>query len=323
MSGGERTSGLDPLLSEGIEWIVRRRSGRFTETDRAELAHWRARSADHDAAYRQAAALDAVMREVGQEMAAERAAEVVVPLRRPVVSRRMMLTGAAAASVAGVFMVGRSLDLLPGLGRPTPDFATAIGERRTIELANGVRLELDAKTSIAVNRTASNRVELLEGRAEVLAQVEPSARVTLAAGNGEVFAHRARFDVRLDENGVCVTCLEGEVTVAKGAQRASLAARQQLVYTDTGLGEPLLVNPELVTAWKNGKLIFQQTPLSDVVREVNRYREGRVIIANSAVGRRPVNGIFFTNRIDDVIGQIEQITGAQARYLPGNVVVLS
>lgn len=323
MSGSDQTPGLDPLLREGIDWIVRRGSGRFTPSDQAELIRWRARSPDHDAAYREASALGAVMREVGQEMANERAALVVTPLRRPVVSRRMMLTGAVAASVAGVLVVGNSLDLLPKIGGRTPDYATATGERRTIQLAQGLTLELDARTSIAVDRSVPNRLELLEGRAEVQAQLAPGAGVTLVAGDGEVSAHAARFDVRLDDRGVCVTCLEGEVVVVKGPERASLGARQQLVYSQAAFGEPVLIDPELVTAWRNGRLIFQQTPLSDVVREVNRYREGRVVIANSAVGRRPVNGIFFTDRIEDAIGQIQQITGARASRLPGNVVVLS
>lgn len=323
VNGSEQTSGLDPLLREGIDWIVRRASGRFTPDDQAELSRWRARSPDHDAAYREASALGALMRDVGYEIASERAAQVVTPLRRPMVSRRAMITGAVAASVAGVVMVGHSLDLLPNFGGRTPDYATTTGERRTIQLAQGLTLELDAMTSIALDRSVANRLELLEGRAEVQARLAPRAGVIVVAGDGEVSAHDARFDVRLDDRSVCVTCLEGEVMVAKGPDRASLGPRQQLVYSDASFGEPALIDPELVTAWRNGQLIFQQAPLSEVVREINRYREGRVVIASASVGRRPVNGIFFTDRIDDAIGQIQQITGARASRLPGDIVVLS
>lgn len=323
VSESDHTIGLDPLLSEGVDWIVRRRSGRFTSADQVELALWRARSPGHDAAYREAEVIGSMMREVGREMLDERPAGVVVPLPRPVLSRRVVLTGAVAASLAGVIAVGRSFDLIPRIDEPPPDYVTAIGERRAIQLAQGLTLELDAKTSIALDRSATNRLELLEGRTEVLAQLAPDARVTVVAGNGEVSAHAARFDVRLDERGVCVTCLDGDVTVSQGADYAALGASQQLVYSDTEFGRPVLIEPNMVTAWKNGRLIFQQTPLSEVVREVNRYRKGQVVIASSSVGRRPVNGIFFTDRIEDAVGQIQQITGAHASRLPGNVVVLS
>jgi transmembrane sensor len=326
-SGGEGMTGVDPaaglnsLLREGIDWIARRRSDAFTPRDQTELRRWRALSPDHDAAYQEAAALGAVMREIGRELLDERmAATNVVPLRRPPapqISRRTVLAGAMAASVAGVLIVGRPF------GGSTPDFATTTGERRTLRLANGLTLELDAKTSIAVDESARNRIELIDGHAEIEARLAPAATMTLLAGKGMVSAHDARFDVRFDDGRACVTCLEGSLTVEHGERRLSLASRQQLVYTDDTVGDPVMIDPVEVVAWKNGQLIFHQTPLAEVVREVNRYREGKVMLASGSIGQRPVNGVFYTARIEDAIAQIEQITGARAHRLPGNIVVLS
>lgn len=324
MAGADPHIGIGPLLQEGIDRIVRRHAGPWSLDDQADLARWRAASPDHDAAYREAAVLGQAMRDVGRDLLDERArAAVVVPLKRPALSRRMVLTGAIAASVAGILTVGRSLDLVPALGGRTPDFATATGERRTVALAEGLKLELDAETSIAVDRAQGNRIELIAGRAEIQAHLAPARQVMLIAGNGTVTAQDARFDIRLDDGEACVTCLDGQVTIAHGDTRRPLGARQQIRYTDASIGQPVLIDPAEVAAWKTGQLVFHQTPLSEVVREVNRYRAGKVMIANGAVGRRPVNGVFHTAQINDAVVQIQQITGARAVHLPGNIVVLS
>lgn len=325
MKSAEPTSGPSPLLREGIDWTVRGRSGAFGAQEQAELSRWRAQSPDHDAAYRDATALGQIMREVGREMLDERArGEAVVlpfarpePRRAPVATRRGVMAGAMAASLAGAFFAGRAFDLFGG-GRQ-PDFATATGERRTVALAAGLALELDAKTSIAVDPKVRSRVELLSGRAEVRAD----SQVTLRAGKGVVMARGARFDVRLDDTDACVTCLQGEVTLAYGDARLALGPGEQVTYDDSQVGARRHADPSEVAAWKEGRLVFHEAPLSDVVREMNRYREGRVVLASGAVGRRPVNGVFYTARIDDAIAQIEQITGAHALRLPGDLIVLS
>jgi transmembrane sensor len=59
-----------------------------------------------------------------------------------------------------------------------------------------------------------------------------------------------------------------------------------------------------------------------VVDEVNRYRPGRIILANDALGDRLVSGVFHLERIDGVIDQIKQL-GASVTVLPGHVILVS
>ncbi|HAP26387.1 MAG TPA: iron dicitrate transport regulator FecR, partial [Achromobacter sp.] len=46
---------IDPaILKEAAGWLVRLQSETLSAADRAALAHWRARSADHEAAWQRA-----------------------------------------------------------------------------------------------------------------------------------------------------------------------------------------------------------------------------------------------------------------------------
>jgi transmembrane sensor len=79
-----------------------------------------------------------------------------------------------------------------------------------------------------------------------------------------------------------------------------------------------------ITAWERGVLIFRNQSLGYVVDEVNRYRAGRIILLNQALGSRPVAlASFHLDRLDEIIPQMEALYGARARYLPAGIVLLS
>lgn len=62
----------------------------------------------------------------------------------------------------------------------------------------------------------------------------------------------------------------------------------------------------MTTAWQRGKLIFEATPLSVVIDEINRYRPGRVVLLNETLSRHPVSGVFDLHRLDAALSTIEQ-----------------
>jgi transmembrane sensor len=82
-------------------------------------------------------------------------------------------------------------------------------------------------------------------------------------------------------------------------------------------------DPETVTAWRSGLLIFDETPVAQVVAEINRYRAGRVVLLNDAIGRRQLTARVRTTETDLVIAEIKTIFGASARTLPGGIVLLT
>jgi transmembrane sensor len=152
---------------------------------------------------------------------------------------------------------------------------------------------------------------------------EGPGEVTVLAGGGRIVANRASFNVRYDHSEVSVTCLGGDVRVGRKASVLTLQTGRQVVYSDRGIGVPVSIDPQIVTAWKEGVVIFDATPIADVVAEVNRYRHGKVILTNAALGRERFNARFRIENIDRVLDQIAQIFGARVTALPGGITLLS
>lgn len=46
------------------------------------------------------------------------------------------------------------------------------------------------------------------------------------------------------------------------------------------------------------------------------------MLTDSALGQRPVNGVFHTDRIENTVAQIQQALGLQVRHLPGGVLLM-
>ncbi len=83
-----------------------------------------------------------------------------------------------------------------------------------------------------------------------------------------------------------------------------------------------MLDPVLATAWQRGLLIIRDRPLSEVVEEVNRYRPGLILITNSDLARRVVNGTFQIDKLSNFVAQVQQLFGARATALPGGIVLL-
>jgi transmembrane sensor len=313
----------EALEREAHGWVTRLVSGEATAADARLLKEWRRQSPVHDQAFAAATRRWKNFGLVGRALSQQgRAPEWSPP--GPVLSRRAALSGmgAIAAGAAAYAIVKPPLGLWPSLVELSADYRTATGEQRQVGVSDDVSVRLNTQTSISIlsEEAGTDLVKLISGEA-AFAATSPRPLVVLA-GDGRMVAGRARFDVRNVGSSVCVTCFDGEVRVEQGSQAAVVGSRQQLRYDVGGLKAAVAIDPVEAAAWQAGVLIFRFTPLSDVIAEINRYRRGRVILMNAALGTSPVNGRFRIQRIDEVLAWIEQAFGATARSLPGGVVLI-
>jgi transmembrane sensor len=317
----------DALLDEALDWIVRLKTGAPTRADVEALQRWRQQSLAHEEAFKKAARIfrnaTIAAGELADQLDAINAAPASQRLPPKVLARRAFLGGAIAAAAAGYLVVRPPLGLWPSLEELSADYRTGKGEQRKVTVSPDVSLELNTQTSIAL-RSAPNetRIELISGEASVAAmRYSPKPFVMLAA-NGRMTAKQADFNARCLDGIVRVTCLNGIVDVAQGGKVVQLHAAEQVSYSLGGIEVSVPVDPTQVAAWQAGLLIFRDQTLADVVDEVNRYRSGKIIITNTDLKHRVVNGTFQISKLGDFVLQVQQLFGAQARSLPGGVVLL-
>jgi transmembrane sensor len=321
---------LDPLLRQALAWVIRLHSGAATSDDAAALESWRRRSAEHEAAFRQAVRLWRSFGEATRKLVADGHLPQAVPAATrkedTTLSRRLFLGGALAASAAGFYVVVRPpLGLWPSLDELAADYRTAKGEQRSVSLSDDVSLTLNTQTSIAVrSRTGEPHIELISGEAAVSARRREPAPLLVDAAEGRIAARSASFNVRCLDAAVSVSCIEGNLDVSWRGRSVSLASEQQVSYSPTGgLGPASPIDLTQTKAWQEGLLIVRDWSVNRLVDEINRYRPGKILVMDSRLGSHMISGTFHLDHLDDFVAQAQSLFGANVRSLPGGIVLLS
>lgn len=300
---------VDTALSdEAIDWLVKLNSGRATQDDRAAFAAWRRQSEDHELAAKEA---ETVWHGVGIAGNRVRQAE-----RKAKLSRRAVLGGAVL--LAGGVALERSGLIGPHL---LADHITGIAEQRTIMFADGSSAFLNAGTALSVVFSAEERrLRLFNGQAVFTVAHDATRPFVVEAGDGRTRAIGTVFDIDIRPREVVVTVLEGVVDIATDAEPldAMIAEEDQRVrYSASGRPSvPEMVDSDVETAWRRGKLIFNRRPLGDVVAELERYRRGQIVIASDHLRTLEVTGVFDLAEPEAVLRTIEITFPVRVTRLP-------
>lgn len=326
----ERRHPLQMALDEGAAgprttaaaWFARKRSGEMTEQEGRELAAW----LDSDPAHR--AAYDLAERAWS---ASERVRDnpAMLSMRERALRRRYWRSwkvagGALAAVLAvGVFAgwtvsEGPAAPIAPLAGPSAPlvlapgqELRTEVGQRATATLPDGSVVTLSTNTVMRTRNDERLRlVELERGQAFFQVAKDRSRPFVVEAAGRRVVATGTAFEVRVEQDRVAVTLVEGKVRVeapinaaadgrfSRFTQSTEMEPGSQLIAAD---GRPWAVeevDAVREVSWLTDKLVFQNEPLSNVVAELNRYSDKRIILRDPQIADDPVSGSFRTDDID-------------------------
>ena len=240
------------------------------------------------------------------------------PTRR---ERRPLLRYAVAASVVAVAL---GLGLFSGLNHPqgyNVEFATALGERKHVALPDGSVIDLNSRSRLQVRFEKDRRlIELTEGEAMFSVEHDTSRPFVVQAGSGKVTVTGTRFDVRRDVTQTRVAVEQGTVRVqgrdAADADFISLTAGLGTRIDAQGKVAPAYaVNPVELTAWRSGKLVFNNASLSEVAEEVSRYRDKPLKVSNPAVANLRLTSVFKSDNTDALLKALPNILPVAVRTL--------
>ena len=193
---------------------------------------------------------------------------------------------------------------------------TLAGHRQSVTLADGSRADVNAQTRLSVRMDHSRRiVELEQGEAVFTVTKNPNRPFFVETSAGIVRVTGTVFDVRRVATGALeVTVLEGTVAVrprdAAGRELPTprpLTAGDQLVFNPATaalrLSRPASV--EDVVAWREGKLVFDGTPLGEALERFASYH-GRVITVAPEVAELQLGGRYSLDDLDQFIVSLER-----------------
>jgi len=231
---------------------------------------------------------------------------------------RWFMRAGIAASVLGTgLLIGVVVHYNPmgDYGRGG-DFATQVGQRTSITLADGSNVVLNTASRIHVNFDGKVRlVRLLSGQAWFEVAKNQPRPFVVEAGDRIVTAHGTAFDVRLeDHDRVQITLIEGRVSVeavsAEGGgpnlpvEHEDLMPGDQLTVAPTKPAAKRKADMAKATSWREGQIIFDDDTLANAVAEINRYSAKKIVLADERLGSLRMSGVFIAGHNESFLETI-------------------
>lgn len=278
-SDASADQGAAALIEHALTLIARQRGGDAAAVQEAEhqARSWREASARHEAAWQAAGKLWRVSDP--DDWGIRVALPPTSDQRRR--QRRMAGLGIAAALASGV------LALWLQLQRPLNESSLATTSAPLLEsaLPDGTRMSLDVGSSTRIAYYRDHRtVRLDHGGAYLDVKPDPRRPFIVDTPAGRVRVLGTAFDVRLDGDAMHVAVAHGRVEVCPGADLDLAAAAscpsdraiqllpgQTLAIGHDGISQHGRLQADDVGAWRQGWLVFDDTPLPQVIRRWNAY----------------------------------------------------
>ena len=220
--------------------------------------------------------------------------------------------GLMAASVAAV---GFGLQLFgPGLPSPTAVYEASQGQSLTVTLEDGSYARLASGSSLREWDVDGMREVSLEGKAFFAVARDESRPFVVRAGAGEVRVLGTRFQVNSTGDEVETVVVEGLVRVTSEGGSAEVPAGSSATISREEAPQVREVEDVLALLdWPEGTLLFQATPLNQVVQEVSRFYGRDLVVADPDISQRRVTAWFQGEPFEVVSESLCLVTEAVCR----------
>lgn len=200
------------------------------------------------------------------------------------------------------------------------DYVTGTGQTSIIDLPDGSRVTLAANTMLDVAFTNDRRdVRLMKGHGYFDIAHDPNHPFAVEAAGRVVTALGTRFDVDMTPGTVRVVLAQGSVSIAaiSGGKvtQAPLLLHPGQAFAAIGdkAGTVTATNLTRDLSWREGFAAFDNRPLPEVIKALNRSTRAQMFILNPKVAAMRVTGQFRT-------GDIERFGRALRLVLPVRIV---
>lgn len=303
----------DSAMDQALNWLIELEGADAEQ--RARFEAWLAADPAHGQAFARAEAVwnSQPVSDAALTLAAPKKSSVLRRLR----PHWVPLT-TAAALILGLF----NFSDLPL--RLKADHLTVAGERQRLELGDGSKVLLNTKSAFSSELDDRQRIaRLYEGEAFFEVPSAKGLPLEVEAGPVRMSASSTSFAVRYLDGVAQIQVERGAVNVqaTKGNSQVSLNAGDSLRVGPEGFGHREKLDQNKDLAWVQGRLIFDNCPLSEVLTELRRYYPGWIVNANTRLDQVAVTGNYRLDNPVDVVRSLAQITSARLHELPALVIL--
>lgn len=212
-----------------------------------------------------------------------------------------------AASIAGLLLISGLAWRFYAARDVT--YSTLVGELRSVQLADGSRMQLNTHSTVTAEFQPKERhIRLLEGEAMFHVAKDSTRPFIVDSADGRAVAVGTTFNVRADSVKTTITVVEGRVQVSGFAgsgsgssENISVSSGEQVVIARGAASAKTFPNTNIVTAWTKRKIVFENTTMSEAVAEFSRYNVKRVVLVDEQLRSRRISGVFASNDLQSLV----------------------
>jgi transmembrane sensor len=300
-------------MDQALDWLIVLESP--SEEHTRQFHDWLAASPLHAEAFAKAQAIwnGPQVAQCAQHLSAKRKVSVLSRLRpnwKPLAT--------AAVLVLGLF----SFSDLPL--RLQADHLTVVGERQRLQLEDGSQVLLNTHSAFSSTINDQQRVaRLYQGEAFFEVAANHGQPLEITAGPVRASVRDTAFAVRYLDGVAQVRVQRGDVDLqaTHDDARVRLSAGESIRIGPNGFDRPARLDPDKDLAWVEGRLVFENCPLSQVLAELRRYYPGWIINNNEQLANVAVTGNYRLDQPLDVVRSLAHITSARLQEFPALVIL--
>lgn len=217
---------------------------------------------------------------------------------------------AAAVLIVSVALTWRSNPF--ATNRPSTEqqlATTAAGERQTIHLPDSTTVELAPSSTLRYRISSTAREIELDGMARFVVTHDAQRPFTVKAGRARAEDLGTTFTVRAYQTDslVVLAVTEGVVALSGDSTRTALRVEAGAVATVGHSGRAIADDSRdatLETAWASGSLIFRDATIGDVARELSRWFDVDVRVADDMIVKRKITASYASPTLDGVLDAV-------------------
>jgi len=229
---------------------------------------------------------------------------------RKVVKYAAVIILALSLPVAGFLYFG--YDSNPAIANQTPvmfKYVVNTGVKGIVDLPDGSKVWLNSSSYIVCPQQFSGKFRELELEGEGYFEVVPNKdwpMLIKTSKDHSVKVTGTKFNLSAysNDNKLIVTLISGEVSLINNKKKSEikLSPKQELVVIEEREAK-LLENPNISnkTAWKEGLLLFDNTPMEDVVKKMERWYGVNFVIKDSLIYDYRFTAKFRSESITQVL----------------------
>ena len=199
------------------------------------------------------------------------------------------------------------------------------GMTTTVDLPDGTKVYLNSESSLTYPSFFSKdkRDVKLTGEAFFEVQKDPEHRFIVSGPHHtqiEVLGTSFNVEAFERDSFISTTLVEGKVRFAYQKNRqpttVDMKPGQKLMYDTTSSQVKLIqTSGETETAWKDGKIIFQATPLPVALRMLEKRFNVTFVLSNNRLRGEAFNGSFTNQRLERILEIFKISSNIKWRYL--------